>query len=179
MRRLIPFAAVAVLVIAGCTSSGGAPATPEPPSASVPPESAAHTVAPTMTPEPIEVRVTFDGEACVYEGPTVFLDGTRVQFEFVPTDETADISALIVGSVDPGTSSDQIRSDYSTLKASEQPKWFHSTDYKVAYGPGSFEYTMHTAWFGPVGGHLVACLTSPETTDAAFFAELLAVAAGS
>jgi hypothetical protein len=175
MRRLITFTSMAVLVLAGCASAG-AP-TSEPLSSSVTREPAEPTPAATATAQPLKVKVTFDGEACVYEGPIVFLDGTEVQFEFDPTAETADISAIVVGPVTAGMSRDEVQGDLKDHPAHVQPKWVMS--YEAGYGPTTVAETISSTRNGqPVGGYLVVCVTSPETTDATFFAELLLVAAG-
>lgn len=174
MRHLITFVSMAALVLAGCTSAG---APTSGPSTSVTPEPAAPTPATTADAVPLQVRVTFDGEACVYEGPVVFLDGTEVSFEFAPTAETADISALVVGPVVAGVSRDDVEADLKDHPAHLEPTWLMS--YEYGYGPTTVAHPISSTWRGqPVSGYMVACLTSPETTDATFFAELLLVAGG-
>lgn len=175
MRHLIALFSMAVLVLAGCTSAG-AP-TSEPSSPSITPEPAEPTPVATATAEPVEVRVRFDGEKCVYEGPTVFLDGTKVSFEFEPTAETADTSALVVGPAIAGMNRDEVQADLKDHPAHEEPVWIIS--YKFVYGPGTVADTISSVRGAePVGGYMVVCVTSPETTDATFFAEYLLVAGG-
>ena len=175
MRRLTTLVSAAVLFLAGCTSAG-AP-TSEPPTPSATPEPSEAAPAATAAPDPLQVRVTFDGEKCVYEGPPVVPDGTEVRFEFEPTAATADISAIVVGPVIAGMSRDEVEADLQGHPAHIQPRWV--SDYNYAFGPGVVAQTISSRRNGqPVGGYLVVCVTSPETTDATFFAELLLVAAG-
>jgi hypothetical protein len=176
MSRLSVLASLAVLVLAGCAAAGDPTVTPPPT-----PEITATTeptAAPSPSVEPIAVRVTFDGEQCVYEGPRVFLDGTEVLFTFDPTDEWADHSALIVGYVSRGMSLDEVRADTSSRAAHDQPPYLMS--YEASYGPGTVRHTMSSMPFvrRPSSGALVVCLTDPETTDDAFFADLLTIAGG-
>lgn len=178
MNRHSGLALLAVALFAGC-AAGGEP-TVSPSTTAQASETIQATPTPTPTPsqEPITVRVTFDGTKCVYEGPRVFLDGTEVLFTFVPTDEWAQHAALIVGDVTPGTTLEEVRADLSSRAAHERPPYL--IEYWDSYGPGTFRATMSTMVSGvrPTGGYVVVCVTSPETTDDAFFADLLTIAGG-
>lgn len=183
MNRQSGLALLAALLLAGCAAAAEPAATPP-----ATPEVTA-TIEPTPAPtpslepsqEPIAVRVTFDGEQCIYEGPRVFLDGTEVLFEFVPIGEWEDHSALIVGDVSPGMTWDWVRTDTDNRAAHDKPTYL--IGYELLYGRGILSYTMSSMvrmvrGDRPTAGYLVACLTDPETTDDAFFAELLTIAGG-
>jgi hypothetical protein len=119
--------------------------------------------------------VTFDGTECVYAGPTVLLDGTALLVEFAPTVEEA---ALVMGGVAPGITWDEIVAYTREHRASEIPSWYWQITMTVQPGPGTAFYTVgtRTVQGDPIGGHMVGCSTSEESTDTMYPAELLEVA---
>jgi hypothetical protein len=80
MRHLIALVGFIALISVAC--GGAAPTTSAPPSPSAAPTTSAP---PSPSAAPTIVRVTFDGQACKYDGPTSVTSGTNLVFVFENT----------------------------------------------------------------------------------------------
>jgi hypothetical protein len=169
MRRLIALASAAVLALAACT---GSPATSTPtqlPAGTEPPASAEPTRA------PVDVRVTFDGERCVYQGPTVLLEGTVLRVEYAPTVANPDDTMLLLAGVLPGTTLEMVL-DEANLEYNVPP-WLVLGYMTQQYGPGTTSYTITSFHQEPLGGHFVGC-GNEAAPDDYWPATLLLIAGG-
>ena len=168
MRRLIALASAAVLALAACTGGPATSAPTQSPKSTEPPASAEPTRA------PVDVRVTFDGERCIYEGPTVLLDGTVLRVEYAPTIANPDDAALLLAGVLPGTTLemvfDETNKDYTT------PPWLVLGYMTQQIGPGTTPYTITSFHQEALGGHFVGCFV--KDSDDVWPATLLLIAGG-
>jgi hypothetical protein len=182
MAGLTALTTIAILLFAGCTA-GAAPTaapslTPQPTEPTAPVASPAAPVAsPTEAIRSVAVKVTFDGETCAYEGPSVLLEATRLNFEFMPTSDEPRETGAVFGGVLPGTTWEEIVDSTKVGRASVNPGWFYEAGYTVQFGPGTNSYIVRSSLFGQaLAGHFVGCMTSPSTTDTMYPAALLLVA---
>ena len=134
MRRFTTLTLALALVVAACTSSGSTSSAPSQVPATAAPATAAPaqvTPAPTATPVAIAATVTFDGQTCVYAGPSVIPRGASVTFKLTNTPAALKDSqgaALLVMPVVDGTTWDRILADVATYKQSEEPPWVFLPD---------------------------------------------------
>ncbi len=108
MRRFTTLIGALVLVVAACSGSASPAATLGPATAT---PAAATPGAATATPAAISATVTFDGQACTYDGPPVIPRGTAVTFTLVntPAWEKGSLGAgLLVAPVLDGTTWAQV-----------------------------------------------------------------------
>jgi hypothetical protein len=169
MRRLFALASAAVLALAACTGSSSTSEPTQSPTKTEPPASAEPTRA------PLDVRVTFDGEKCIYQGPTVLLDGTVLRVEFVPTVANPDDTALLLAGVLPGTTLDMVL-DPKNLEYTTPP-WLVLGYMTQQYGPGTTPYTITSFHQEDLGGHFVGC-GMKDSPDDFWPATLLQIAGG-
>lgn len=124
-----------------------------------------------VMPTGVPATVTFDGESCVYEGPSAVKSGTQISFEFEATATPDEVAFVVVG-IAEGTTWDEVVEAAETLPASGQAPSFVRIDrVDVHIGPGSLLATL-------VGDqYLVSCNTAPEDTDRVHPAALIEVTA--
>jgi hypothetical protein len=131
----------------------------------------------------IAAAVTFDGQACIYVGPSVIPRGATVTFKMTNTPAALKDSkgaALLVMPVVDGTTWDRILSDVATYKQSDEPPWVILPD-----GVGDREVQILYPELAATGATLtvvmqrnayfVECGTPPTETDRAYPAILLNV----
>ena len=141
MRRPIALLA-SILLAAGCGTA--APATPA--ASPTPTAAPVATPSPSSSPEPssshpaLSVRVTFDGEDCVYSGPLVIPSPSLVTVTYAPT-PTQEDSAVFLFPIEHGTA----MADFEAV----------SNDPKYRSGPGGvappFILTEPGAWVSYLG----------------------------
>jgi GH43 family beta-xylosidase len=118
--------------------------------------------------------VTFDGEQCIYQGPSVLLDGTVLRVEYAPTIANPQDTMLLVAGVLPGTTLADVLSEDN--KNYTMPPWLVVGYMTQQYGPGTTSYTITSFHREPLGGHFLGC-SMKDSTD--FWpATLLLVAGG-
>jgi hypothetical protein len=149
MRRLLtlPIAILTVvLLVVACTSSDDTAdeTTTEPPAATVAPPETATTVATTTTtteatttvapPEATELRLTFDGGGCTYEGPTELQPGPVRLFYVNESDE---LSQMFFSRLDEGyTAQDVIDQLGPQPSSQEAPSWVKAMIPREGSAPG-------------------------------------------
>lgn len=144
MRTRLILTIIATLALAGCaTGSTPTPASPSPvaspsPAAEASPSPAAS--ASSAGPEPVLVRVQFDGTSCRYFGPEVFPEGAAVKFQLVPSPEGVDEVSLAVFGVTADMPSDFL--DRVIIPASETPAWVLTDHLAIQLGPGEMYFFM-------------------------------------
>lgn len=116
---------------------------------------------------PAAAKVTFDGEACYYEGPAAMSAQAEVTFEFEPSVEP-DLVALVVGPLREDFTWEEVL-DYSAENPAGHVPPYAAPGYQIQYGPGSLAVTVDT------GSYYVVCATSPEHTNSAHPAALIKV----
>lgn len=186
MRTRLLLAGLLVLALAGCTS--GSTPSPEPSAEPIPKPSVEPSVEPSAEPTQavLDVKVTFDGVACTYLGPTVILDGSLVRFEYLPDTEFGSTSLLIYG-VQPGTTWEMMLESAETGSVSDPPSWVYEDTASWITGAGTMLYTIESVKMGltnphtdhAVGGFGLSCTTPTwyvDDPDRIYHAALLSVA---
>jgi hypothetical protein len=181
MRRLLPPLAALVL-LAGCTG-GTAPTgtlvptavpTSEPTAATTPPSTADPTCGGSgceaTSPAAASARVTFDGETCVYTGPTVVPSPTVLTVEFAPTDEGYAVSIVAIERGTTREEVDRVNADegYGPAPGRKSPEWVLLSTWFAVMGTLVFPYDI--AVMSPPDGktfdqYAITCIADPWGSD--------------
>jgi hypothetical protein len=108
----------------------------------------------------IDAKVIFDGEACVYEGPTVVALNSSMTIEF---DERAYPAALVVGHVRAGTTWEEVAEFADNNPAGSYPPYGDDAAPRIRTGSGSLVVP-----FNELGAYTLVCSTGPEDTNKRF-----------
>ena len=114
-----------------------------------------------FTSSTVNANVVFDGTVAAYHGPAEVKAGTAVNFTFKSTD-----ALLAIGRVDPGITWEQVVAYTSTA----QPPWLSDVTTSIVNVKGVTTATLSK------GVYVVAVLTSPSSTDRAYYATMIRVA---
>jgi hypothetical protein len=184
MSRLFILVAAVALAAVACTTTGSGGATTGPAVATSAPaaaEAPAATPAPTAAatdPQQIDVRVSWDGVACTYTGPTDIPRGARMTFAMTNTDTALkdghDGAVLVFAAVDAGTA----KSDFEAWKVehpkgSQIPPWLDQAEligplYPEGAAAGDTMSHVMTA-----DQYIVLCGESPKDGEAVHLATFL------
>jgi hypothetical protein len=173
MKRLIGVL-TGLLLVAGCTGSAGPTAAPMAPDvlpAGTPSEEPTCPDAgcPEATPAAVSARLTFDGEACTYTGPTVVPSPSSLRLEFVPTDEGYVATIAQVESDVTREEADRVNADeaYGAAPGKETPEWMLPGYWAAYMGTGTLDYAMEARTVGGVvyDQFVISCVENPWAAD--------------
>ncbi|HEX5826705.1 MAG TPA: hypothetical protein VFY23_04235 [Candidatus Limnocylindrales bacterium] len=173
MKRLIGVLAGLVLV-AGCSGSAGTslpPTTPDMPPTGTPSgePTCPDAGCPESTPAAVSARLTFDGEACTYTGPTVVPSPASLRLEFVPTDEGFVASIAQVKSTVTREEADRVNADqsYGAAPGRKAPEWMLPGYWAAYMGTGTLDFAMEAKTVGGVvyDQFVISCVENPWAAD--------------
>jgi hypothetical protein len=143
MRTAATLAAL-IIVLAACAASP-TPPTVAPSSATptavamVTPTTAAPTPSSSAKLTAVSARVTFDGQACAYTGPTVIPFPATLSIEFAPTAGVAD-SWVGVVAVRSGTTTAQVEDPSNPPVGAAAPAFAYEDTHMFFTGAGNVDY---------------------------------------
>jgi hypothetical protein len=177
MKRTIWMLAVLSIILLGCGAGAGTTPSPTTADMATPPPVTDAPATPTSASDPdiIPVSVTFDGTACTYSGPAVFLRDSLIMVAYKATGPAAEDSAMaaaaLVGAIRDGTTQAEIDDAVSNLPASKwPPAWASTTDYRSVDPPEGIMYVQLAR-----NQYLVLCFSEPNASDQVYLAGMIQV----
>ncbi|MGZ4241683.1 MAG: hypothetical protein ACXVQ7_08755 [Actinomycetota bacterium] len=120
----------------------------------------------------VQARVLFDGKSCMYSGPAEVKAGTQATFGYTSTASVP--SSLTVFSVSGTTTYEDVVQAVATRGADNPPLFMNA--YRQSSPEGAAQQTLTTPL--TEGMWVVACATSPTSTNKVFLGTMLRVLGG-
>jgi hypothetical protein len=151
-RAVTTLIGAVVALATACSGSGGTPTPSAAPSATAPAPTSSTTPA-TPTPAPsltaVSARVTFDGKACAYTGPTVIPFPASLTVEYAPTpaEEGSFVGLMAIHS---GTTGAELDDPGNPDIGVGTPSFVYLETHAFGQGSSTFEYRAVDSGLNPM-----------------------------